>query len=201
MHLSTLENLLNNMDIREHIRKTLKEETKLLSALRRVNITEDKVTHFLKLFIFRFLVEIKDIDLLIEKVCNFTSYDLIESGLLHMSDEDADNVINELSKKIKDKYSDFIKNYVDNLLNSDDDETYCFKKHSERNPTLLTNRGFGDCVKGWVNFMSEYGTWFPDLDWNEIREKISSNPNKYLLIKNPLENHSYEYYFSVLKKS
>jgi hypothetical protein len=38
-----------------------------------------------------------------------------------------------------------------------------------------------------------------DEDWNEIKEKISSEPNKYLLIKKPFQGHNFQYYFSVLK--
>jgi hypothetical protein len=188
------------MNLQETIRRILKEETNLLnSALRRVSFTDEDVIHFLKKFSLRFLNDINDMDLLITKVCNFTAYELIEPGLLHMSDEDADNAVDELSKKLKDKHIDFIKDYINDLISIDDNETYCFRKHSDRYMDMLKNRGFGECVKGWVNFMGKYGSWFPDLDWNEIKEKISSNPNKYLLIKNPLENHPYEYYFSVLK--
>jgi len=190
------------MNLKEHIRRVLKEETRpLLSALRRVNFSDEDIKHHLKKFSLRFFGDFKDIDELIDKVCNFTSYEVLEPGSLHMSDNDADNSINELAKKIKDKYYDFIKNYIDKLSNDDDDEIYCFRKHSDRYMDMKTNRGFGDCVKGWVKFMSKYGYRFPDLDWDEIREKISSNPNKYMLIKKPLENHPYEYYFSVLKKS
>lgn len=188
------------MNLQETIRRILKEETNLLnSALRRVSFTDEDVIHFLKKFSLRFLNDINDMDLLITKICNFTAYELIEPGLLHMSDEDADNAVDELSKKLKDKYIDFIKDYINDLISVDDDETYCFRKHSDRYMDMRIDRGFGECVEGWVNFMDKYGSWFPDLDWNVIKEKISSNPNKYLLIKNPLENHPFEYYFSVLK--
>ena len=188
------------MNLQETIRRILKEETNPLnSALRRVSFTDDDVIHFLKKFSLRFLNDINDMDLLITKICNFTAYELIEPGLLHMSDEDADNAVDELSKKLKDKYIDFIKDYINDLISIDDNETYCFRKHSDRYMDMRIDRGFGECVEGWVNFMDKYGSWFPDLDWNVIKEKISSNPNKYLLIKNPLENHPFEYYFSVLK--
>jgi hypothetical protein len=46
-----------------------------------------------------------------------------------------------------------------------------------------------------------FGSWFPDLDWNKVKEKLNSLPNgQKLLIKNPLEGHVYKYYFSVSKK-
>lgn len=190
------------MDLRKQIRTILREETNpLSSAFRRVNFTDDDIKYYLKKFSLRFLDDYKNINLMIDKICNFTSYELIEPGLLHMSDKDADNAVNELSIKIKDKYGDFIKNYIDEVISSDDDKTYCFRKHSDKYMDMLTNRGFGECVKGWVRFMDKYGSWFPDLNWNEVREKLDSNPNKYILIKNPLENHVYHYYFSVLKKS
>jgi hypothetical protein len=190
------------MKLQEQIKRVLREETNLLnSALRRVSFTDEDVIYFLKKFSLKFLIHINDEDLLMTKVCSFTAYELIEPGLLHMSDEDADNAVKEMSKKLKDKYIGFIEDYTNDLISVDDNETYCFRKHNDRNMDMLKDRGFGDCVKGWVNFMGQYGSWFPDLDWVEIKEKISSNPKKYLLIKNPLENHMYEYYFSVLKNS
>lgn len=193
---------ISNMNLKEHIRKVLREEINpLSSALRRVNFSNERIEHFLKVFSLRFHKNEKDIESLINKVCNFASYELIEPGLLHMSDEDADKAVKELSNKLKNEYSPFIETYVAELIESDDDETYCFRKHSDKHMDMKTNRGFGECVQGWNNFMYNYGSWFPDLDWNQIKEKISSEPNKYLLIKNPLENHPYEYYFSVLKKN
>jgi len=188
------------MNLKESIRRILIEETNpIYSALRRVNFTEDTIINHLKRFSLRFLDEIRDTGLLMNKVFNFTSYELIEPGISHLSDEDADKAIDIMSKKLKDKYSDLIEDYVNKLISNDDNDTYCFKKHSDRYMNMKNNRGFGDCVEGWVNFMSKYGSWFPDLDWDEIKEKISSNPNIYMLIKKPLENHPYEYYFSVLK--
>ena len=191
------------MTLQEHIRKVLREETNpLISALRRVSFTEDAIINYLKKFSLSvYSNEIGNMDSLIKKTCHITSYELIEPGLLHMSDEDADKAVNELSKKLKDKYSGLIEDYINNLISVDDNETYCFRKHSDKYMNMLTNRGFGECVTGWVNFMGKYGSWFPDLDWDKIKEKISTNPDKYMLIKNPLENHPYEYYFSVLKVS
>jgi hypothetical protein len=187
------------MNLQENIRKILREETNPLnSALRRVNFTEDDIIYFLKKFSLKFYNTPDNLDLSVKNVCYDTAYELIEPGLLHMSDEDSRKALENLSQKLKDKYSGFIKDYINDLLNSDDDETYCFRKHKDKYISMNT-RGFGDCVTGWVNFMYKYGTWFPDLDWNEIKEKISTNPNKYVLIKNPLERHPYEYYFSVLK--
>ena len=153
------------MNLQEHIRKVLREETNPLnSALRRVSFTDDNIIFYLKKFSLRFLNEISDMDSLIKEVCHSTSYELIEPGLLHMSDEDSDKALNELSKKIKDKYSGLIEDYVNNLISIDDDETYCFRKHSDKYMNMKTNRGFGDCITGWVNFMDKYGSWFPDLD-------------------------------------
>ena len=190
------------MNLQQQIKKILREETsKLLSVRRRVSFTEDDVKHYLKKFSLRFLDDFLESGEISDKVYNFTSYELIESGILHMSDEDADKVVNEFSKVLKGTYNDFVKNYIEDILNSNDDETYCFVKHSDRHRNIQFNRGFSECVKGWVNFMTKFGSWFPDLDWNAEKQRISSYPNTYVLIKKPLENHPYEYYFSVLKKT
>jgi len=187
------------MNLQETIRKILIEETNPLnSALRRVNFTENDIIYFLKKFSLKFYDVPDNLDLYVKNVCDNTAYELIEPGLLHMSDEDSRSALKNLSQKLKDKYSGFIKDYIDDLVNSDDNETYCFRKHKDKYMSMNT-RGFGDCVTGWVNFIHKYGSWFPDLNWNEIKEKISTSPNKYMLIKNPLEGHPYEYYFSVLK--
>jgi hypothetical protein len=47
--------------------------------------------------------------------------------------------------------------------------------------------------------LGQYGRWFGDLDWNEVKQKMDEKPNENILIKKPLENHIYHYYFSVRK--
>jgi hypothetical protein len=192
------------MKIENIIRRILREDTAnpYYSALRRVMFDDDDIKLHLRKYVFGFQTHKKVADdEFIERASNHAAYEVLEPGLLHMSDEDIHIALDELTRRIKEKYSDFIKEYKAEVFKNDDDETYCFRKHSDRYMDMKKNTGFGDCVTGWIPFLSQYGGWFPDLDWNEIKEKISSEPNKYLLIKKPLEGHNFEYYFSVLKKT
>ena len=112
-------------------------------------------------------------------------------------DEEGKKILNQVSKDIANKYKDFILNFIKDTLSDDDNETYTFYKHSEKNG----GKGFTQNRVGWNKFLEMFGGWFPDLDWNKVKEKLNSLPSgQKLLIKNPLEGHVYEYYFSVSKK-
>jgi hypothetical protein len=190
------------MKIENIIRRILREDTAnpYYSALRRVIFDDDDIKLHLREFVLKRQTykKVAD-DEFIEDASNHVAYQVLKPGLLHMSDEDNRIALDELTRRIKEKYSDFIKEYKAEVFKNDDDETYCFRKHSDRYMDMKKNEGFGECIEGWSNFIGQYGWWFPDLDWNQIKEKISSEPNKYLLIKKPLEGHNFEYYFSVLK--
>ena len=164
---------------------------------RRINYSEDRVINYLKKFTMDFFLDFKNIDELIKTVCDNTSYEIIESALLHLSDEEGNKLINQVSKDIANNYKDFILNFIKDTLSDDDNETYTFYKHSEKDG----GKGFTQSRVGWNKFLDMFGGWFPDLDWNKVKEKLNSLPNgQKLLIKKPLEGHVYEYYFSVSKK-
>ena len=195
---SDVGNPLDSTKLQEQIRKILREEMNLPPTIkRRINYSEDKVINYLKKFTMDFFLDFKNIDELIKTVCDNTSYEIIESALLHLSDEEGNKLINQVSKDIANNYKDFILNFIKDTLSDDDTETYTFYKHSEKNG----GKGFTQSRVGWNKFLEMFGGWFPDLDWSQVKEKLNSLPNgQKLLIKNPLEGHVYEYYFSVSKK-
>ena len=184
--------------LQEQIRRIVREEMNLPSTIkRRINYSEDRVLYYLKKFTMDFFLDFKNVDELIKTVCDNTSYEIIESAILHLSDEEGNKIINQVSKDIANNYKDFILNFIKNTLSDDDNETYTFYKHSERNG----GSGFTQSRVGWNKFLEMFGSWFPDLDWNKVKEKLNSLPSgQKLLIKNPLEGHVYKYYFSVSKK-
>jgi hypothetical protein len=185
--------------LQEQIRRIVREEMNLPSTIkRRINYSEDRVLYYLKKFTMDFFLDFKNVDELIKTVCDNTSYEIVESATLHLSDEEGNKIINQVSKDIADKFRDFILGFIEDTFSDDDNNTYVFHKHSEKNGG---GKGFVESVTGWNKFLEKYGSWFPDLDWNKVKEKLNSLPNgQKLLIKNPLEGHVYEYYFSVSKK-
>ena len=163
------------MKIENIIRRVLREDTakQYYSALRRVIFDDDDIKLHLREFVLKRQTykKVAD-DEFIEDASNHAAYQVLEPGLLHMSDEDNRIALDELTRRIKEKYSDFIKEYKAEVFKNDDQEIYCFRKHSVRDMDRLTNRGFGDCVTGWIPFLTQYGSRFPDLDWNEIKENV-----------------------------
>jgi len=167
--------------------------------LRRINFSETEIFFQLKEWLMR-LYESNKKETTISKAIDATAGDIVyNSGVEYTEDEFV-----KLSDKIKDyleiEFREKLESFYDSMFSfEDDNETYCFYKHSDRNMDVLKNRGFGECVKGWHTFLSKFGYWFSDIDWNEVRQKVNSKPNTKILIKRPLENHKYEYYFSVSK--
>jgi hypothetical protein len=144
----------------------------------------------------KYFLRIKDIDELIKFVCGETSYEIVEPAITHLSDEDANKIVQQVSENIENKYKDFILGFIKDTF-SDDNDIYTFYKHSERNGG---GKGFNESIFGWDKFLERFGSWFPDLNWSGIKEKLNSLPRgKKLLLKKPLEGHDFEYYFSVSK--
>jgi hypothetical protein len=176
--------LINETDISAYIR-------------RRANIDDEKILNNLKKNVLN-QISSKDVNYIIYKSIRSESFEIIDNlpnEFLGDADKLYSNVVNMLKTKFHSELVDF---YNEMTKFPDDDGTYCFIKHSERYGGLQS-RGFSECVKGWYLFLQKYGSWFGDLDWNEVKQKMDEKPNEKILIKKPLENHIYHYYFSVIK--
>ena len=157
--------------LQEQIRRIVREEMNLPSTIkRRISYSEDRVLYYLKKFTMDFFLDFKNVDELIKTVSDNTSYEIVESAILHLSDEEGNKIINQVSKDIANNYKDFILNFIKDTLSDDDNETYTFYKHSERNG----GSGFTQSRVGWNKFLEMFGSWFPDLDWNKVKEKLNS---------------------------
>ena len=194
--------LKNNMNLKKQIRKILKEEYILPPNIRRriTKLSEDNIIHYLKKFTMNYYLMFPNTEVLIKKVCDDTSYEILESALLDLEDHNGDfhkneEVLNHYSKTLFNNYKDFILNFINYTFKNDDNNMYIFYKHSE----IHGGNGFSESIEGWNKFLTKYGSWFPDLDWNKIKEKLTYLPiRRDLLIKKPGEkNNNMGYYFSI----
>jgi hypothetical protein len=112
-------------------------------------------------------------------------------------------VLKDLSKLIYEKYGDIVNEYLSNFFDEKNDKEdgyiYVFHKHTESNGT---GNGFADSFDTWNNLIRRFGSWFTDLNWNEIKSKLDEKDGQAsILIKKPGElNNNMGYYFSVRKQ-
>jgi hypothetical protein len=178
---------------------TINEGDLPLNIRRRLDYSREENLHYLKDYVMRYYQPERK-----ESTISRAFYENSHRLLNKIEQEDEDYWDKEIVDGMKDflesQFKDEVESFYDSVFgDNDDEEVYCFIKHSDLSPGLKT-RGFSECVRGWYNFLSKYGYWFPDLDWNKIREELDANKGKIQLIKKPLEGHIYHYYFSVLKK-
>jgi hypothetical protein len=186
------------MNLKKQIRKILKEEYILPPNVRRrlTKYSEDDVIHYLKKFIMRYYLMYPNTEDLVKKVCDDTSYEILESALVDLQqDESNEEILKHYSKTLSNNYKDFILNFINYTFKNDDNNMYIFYKHSE----VHGGNGFSESIDGWNKFLTKYGSWFPDLDWNKIKEKLTHLPiRRELMIKKPGEkNNNMGYYFSI----
>jgi hypothetical protein len=197
----------NENDLRENIKKILKRESKKIlfensnippALRRRLNLSKDFLEHKIKEEILkRYKPGIKSA-VIINTFSSIPSDIIWDSGLYEeLTSEQRKNFHIELKNHLYNNFEIFANEYYDKVFENDDVKTYVFVKQSEMNG----GRGFTEAVEGWNNFLTKFGYWFPDLDWNDVKQKLDSRPlGTKLLIKKPLEGHIYHYYFFVIKK-
>jgi hypothetical protein len=179
---------------------TINESDLPLYIKRRLSFSKEEILEDLKEYILRGYEPNKK-EVTISKAFSEESYKILNSVELGDNEHLYQEFATKIKKYLKNEFSEEAESIYDSIFGgNDDDGVYCFIKHSDLNMRLGHNRGFSECVKGWHYFLSKFGYWFPDLDWNQIKEKLDSNTGKLLLIKKPLEGHPYEYYFSIKKK-
>lgn len=189
------------MNLRETIKKILKEEFELpLYLKRRLNIGEDEIIDMLKKYSVRAFQPHKKIEVIVGLACGNTAYEIIDAINPHMSDEEYRKLEQKFKFYLQEKYRDFIKEYLENYFSSQGDDygtLYLFWKHEHRNG----GNGFTNPFPTWNKLLMEYGWWFPDLDWPNLKKKLDSMADgEPLLIKRPGDkNNTMNYYFSLFK--
>lgn len=182
----------------------LKEESQIPpSVSRRMSHNEEDIINYLKKFAISAFKYDKKIDVVVSKACGNTAYEILDSTHTSTSiDSDTFNKLeDELTNFLREKYGKDIVEYVSKFYNESGDEegtTYIFWKHADRNG----GNGFSDSFKTWNDLLKNYGSWFPSLDWPDIKKKLDSmQDNKPLLIVELDDKfNSMRYYFSLIKK-
>jgi hypothetical protein len=179
----------------------IKEEIEMpLSIRRRIKMGKDDIINYLRKFAIMVFEPDVNIERIVKKSCWNTAYEILDSTHTHIDDNTFYKLEEELTDYLKNKYGEQIKEFIRNYFNEGGDNTdkiYQFWKHAERNG----GNGFNDSFTSWNGLLKKYGTWFPSLDWVDIKEKLDSmEDNKPLLIVEPGDKfNSMNYYFSLIK--
>jgi hypothetical protein len=183
----------------------IKEETQIPAYIRRrVKMSEDSIVNYIKKnVIIQFDSSIK-IDVIISRACRNAAYEVLDSTQMGMDSDTFNDLYEEVTKYLKNKYGEQIKEFIRNFYNESGDDNgtaYIFRKHEEMNGNNGGGRGFSQSFSTWNKLLKEFGGWFPNLDWADIKETLDSmEDRKQLLIVTPDDKfNSTGYYFSLVK--
>jgi hypothetical protein len=193
------------MNLRETILKVLKEEVELPTSIRRrIKMGEDDIVNFLRKFAIRTFEPNKKIEVIVGKSCKNTAYEILDSTHTHIDSETFDELLDELYRYLKNKYGEQLKEFIQNFYNQSGNEqgtSYFFRKHSEKDGNSGRGQGFSQSFDTWNGLLEEFSSFFPSLDWKDIKETLDSMPDrKQLLIVEPGDKfNTTNYYFSLVK--
>lgn len=190
------------MNLRQTIKQVLTEEISLpIYVRRRINLDEENVINLLKTSVLDMSTRVLGgTDAVLKKAFKNTSYDLLNRAFLDLDNDSIYKLIDILSEYLEEKYGEQMKGYIKDFYKETGDEVgsiYVFHKHAER----YGGSGFSEGFETWNKLLKKYASWFPDLNWDELKEKLDAKENgKPLLIKNPFDkNNTMGYYFSLIK--
>jgi hypothetical protein len=183
----------------------IKEETQIPAYIRRrVKMSEDSIVNYIKKnVIIQFDSSIK-IDVIISRACRNDAYEVLDSTQMGMDSDTFNDLYEEVTKYLKNKYGEQIKEFIRNFYNESGDDNgteYIFRKHEEMNGNNGGGRGFSQSFSTWNKLLKEFGGWFPNLDWADFKETLDSmEDRKQLLIVTPdYKFNTMNYYFSLVK--
>jgi hypothetical protein len=194
------------MKTRQIIKQILAEETKLTPYIRRRFFAqENELINQFKKEALRNLKPGKSIEEITIKSSMDAAYEFLDpiDEWRDLPQIESVIILKDLSKLIYEKYGDIVKEYINNFIDEKNDNEdgyrYVFHKHENSNGT---GNGFADSFDTWNNLIRRFGSWFPDLNWNEIKTKLNEKDgHASILIKKPGElNNNMGYYFSVKKQ-
>jgi len=192
------------MNLREQIRRALREQTELpISIRRRIKMGENDIINYLRKFAIRTFQYDEKIEKIVGKACRNTAYEILDSTHTSIDNDTFSKLEDELTIFLKNKYGEQIKDFIQNFYNESGDDNgtvYIFRKHEEKNGNN-GGRGFSQSFSTWNGLLKEYADWFPSLDWADIKETLDSMPDKkQLLIVEPGDKiNTMGYYFSLVK--
>ena len=194
------------MKTRQIIKQILAEETKLSPYIRRrFNAQENDIINQLKKEALRNLKSDKTYLEIIVKSSMDTAYEFLDpiDEWRDLPQKEGVIILKDLSKLIYEKYGDIVEEYLNNFFDKKNDKEdgyiYIFHKHENSNGT---GNGFADSFDTWNDLIRIFGSWFADLNWNELKSRLDEKDGKSsILIKKPGElNNNMGYYFSIRKE-
>jgi hypothetical protein len=194
------------MKTRQIIKQILAEETKLTPYIRRrFTAQENDIINQFKKEALRNFKSGKSIGEIIVKSSMDAAYEFLDpiDEWRDLPQKESVIILKDLNKLIYEKYGDIVKEYLNNFFDEKNDKEdgyrYIFHKHENSNGT---GNGFADSFDTWNDLVRRFGSWFPDLNWNEIKSKLDEKDGQAsILIKKPKDlNNNMGYYFSVRKQ-
>ena len=180
------------------------EETKIPTSLRRrLNFGDGDVFNQLKkqaLSSYRYSKD--NLAGLPSRACHYTAYVFIDEvpELYEMPDDEKQKLVDELAEFFLERYGKQLKEFIDNFFELDNNilgNSYTFWKHENRHG----GNGFSESFESWNMLLKSFASWFPDLDWKEIKKKLDGMVGQPLIIKKPGDkNNNMGYYFSLIKQ-
>jgi hypothetical protein len=194
------------MKTRQIIKQILAEETKLTPYIRRRFTAQenDIINQFKKQALRNFKLDKTYMEIIVKSSMD-AAYEFLDpiDEWRDLPQKEGVIVLKDLSKLIYEKYGDIVNEYLNNFYDKKNDKKdgyrYIFHKHENSNGT---GNGFADSFDTWNDLARRFGSWFPDLNWNEIKSKLNEKDGQAsLLIKKPGElNNNMGYYFSLRKQ-
>ena len=194
------------MKTRQIIKQILAEETKLSPYIRRRFTAQenDIINQFKKQALRNFKLDKTYMEIIVKSSMD-AAYEFLDpiDEWRDLPQKEGVIVLKDLSKLIYEKYGDIVNEYLNNFYDKKNDKKdgyrYIFHKHENSNGT---GNGFADSFDTWNDLARRFGSWFPDLNWNEIKSKLNEKDGQAsILIKKPGElNNNMGYYFSLRKQ-
>ena len=181
------------------------EETKIPTSIRRrFNFgDDDEIFNQLKKQVLSSYRYSKDnLAGLVGRACDYTAYIFLDEvpELHEIPDDERQKLVDELSGLFRERYGKPLKEFIDNFFELDNNilgNSYTFWKHENRHG----GNGFSESFESWNMLLRSFASWFPDLDWKEIKKKLDGMEGQPLLIKKPGDkNNNMGYYFSLIKQ-
>lgn len=192
------------------IKKILKEDSSNLKLpfqiRRRIRYDEEQIINYLKKFAisglrYNTIRDNTNLDSVIRKACSDTAYEIVDSTQT-IDDDLFEKISNDLSKFLEEKYGEEIKEFAENFYSPSGNElgsVYTYWKHADR----YGGNGFSESFETWNKLLKSYASWFPDLDWKELKNKLDNmESGGKILIKKPGDkNNTMGYYFSLIRRN
>jgi hypothetical protein len=190
------------MNLKETIKKILREESKLpISISRRIKLGD--FLNDMKMNSLRKYEKGGSLNSAIDGGAKFTAAEAIpwhDDLGRDYDNETWRNWVQTLKSYLIKNYGEETLNYLAKILPNDvfngDGNKYVLIKHSEPNGG---GRGFSETYKTWGDLLMGKGWWF-SLNWWEIKDKLDKMDSGTILILKPGEKENgFGYYFSIRK--